>query len=114
VSTPLFAVPIVDSSRLALFLCLGTIAEGLIGVLLALLAYAHACAAVLNAWIRRDHRLGDLPGLRVSAIGGVLRLEGPQGKSAHSANCEGAVEIMTIVDRIATACVNQGGSDDQR
>ena len=103
-----------DPLRFALGFCLGIVAVGLIGVLLFFFVRTHAYAVVLNEWIRRDHRLREVPGLWVRVVGGVLRLEGPQGNTAHSANREGVAEIMTIMDRIATARANQGGTDGQR
>jgi hypothetical protein len=38
----------------------------------------------------------------------------PEDHSAHTAKCKGVAETMTIVEGIAPARRNQGGSDGQR
>jgi hypothetical protein len=101
----LLAVPIVlVFPRFALGLFLGTVlGECLGGILVVMLSRAASYAAVLNQWIKRQKALADVPNLRVKVVGVLLRLEGPHGKSAHSASREGADEIMTILERMAAS-----------
>ena len=101
---------LIDSSRLALYLSLGTLAVGFVYVGLTLGLSARAYAAVPNAGMRWQTAFSNLPNLQVKVVGCVLALATPQGKTAHSANREGASGILTTLDRIAAAGERRGQS----
>ncbi len=90
--------------------CLGGVIVGAIGAVLSLYVRARACAVVLNAWVEHDQQLRRIEGLRVRAIGAVLRLEAPGGtvgNTAQAADRSGIKEIVDQLDQIARLAIQE-------
>jgi len=97
--SPLAAASAAAAGKLALAAVV-LIDLAVVGVLL-LWSRAQAFAVVLNEWIAQQEYLAHLERLEVKAVGVLLSLRTPEGRSTHDASRAGAAEIFRILRQLA-------------